>query len=810
MGVAEIVVSQDASSDMTELNFRALFESGPSRCVVLALDCTVVAVSDAYLAATMSRRDDLLYRPFAEVFPHGVGADEPAEAVRSSLQQVLNDKRPHQMNVLKCAVPRPALLGGGVEDRFWLPTNAPVLGHDGEVMQIVHHLEDVTELMQLRRERRLHQRDLGELAMRSERYVQLLDSAPDATVIIGQDGHIQMVSVQAEKLFGYDRTELVGQPLSLLIPERFRPTHQGHVSRFFASPSARPMGRALELYGRRKDGSEIPIEVSLSPQMSGGVVWVSAAIRDVSERKYLEAAARLTADRLASAVEAIQDAFALFDSDDRLILCNSMYRALLHDAPGGALVGRPYAELLDTWLHKVAFEDDAARAAFRAERMRRRRAMQTSTFDVRLRDGRKLRISDRRTPEQGIVTTIWDLTEDERQAEELRDARAAAEAASAAKSEFLSSMSHELRTPLNAILGFAQLVLRDRREAVSERHKERVHQILHGGEHLLRLIDDVLDLARIEAGRISICAEAVDVLAVMREVLTTLEPIAARHQVEITYELACSATPIIWADRTRFTQTLMNFGSNAVKYNRPNGKVIFTISCPERARVRVTVCDTGVGIPTDKQAKIMQPFQRAGQETGPIEGTGIGLVITKRLAELMQGAIGFHSTPGVGSEFWIDMPIAASGAAPEVTASASKPQAETLDGSDDRLVLYVEDNPANVAFMRDLMDSFEHVELLTVPTAEMGIELAHARKPELIIMDLNLPRMSGVEAVRILQSDDETRHIPIIALTAAASERDRERGLEAGFYRYLTKPLKVDELIQACESVLQPAPSVEA
>jgi PAS domain S-box-containing protein len=522
--------------------------------------------------------------------------------------------------------------------------------------------------------------DVGDLL-----FSQLLDTAPDAMVVVGGDGCIKFVNLQTESMFGYTRDQLVGQHLDLLIPERFRKTHFRHVERFMESPTLRPMGSGLELFGRRSNGSELPIEVSLSPLQTERGMTVSASIRDITERKHLEAALK---------------------------------------------------------------------------------------------------------------------REQERGSAELREARLIAEAASAAKSEFLSSMSHELRTPLNAILGFAQLLTRDQRDPLSSRHKQRVEHILKGGEHLLRLINDILDLSRIEAGGISISTEPVSVADVLDEVGRTLSPLAARQNVHVEMAVLPASLPLVSADRTRFLQILMNLGSNAVKYNRPSGSVRFEVSAPDPGSIRVTVQDSGIGIPRDKQPSIFQPFQRAGQETGPIEGTGIGLVITKRLAELMRGDVDFESEPGVGSRFWVTLP------AHEARAPSSHPGALVLDSGErlvregQRLVLYVEDNPANALFMKDLLENFESIDLLVAPTAEAGVEIALRRQPSVVIMDINLPGMSGLGALRALKAADETRHIPVIALTAAASERDRQQGERAGFYRYLTKPIKVDELLVALEALI--------
>lgn len=630
------------------------------------------------------------------------------------------------------------------------------------------------------------------------RYRQILDTAPDAILVVDRSGTIQLVNLQTERIFGYSRTELIGQSLEVLIPERFRGAHGGHVSKYFHQPRIRSMGSGLELFGRRADGSELAIEVSLGPVETEQGMLVSAAIRDISDRKRLEFAAKLAAERLASAVESIQDAFALFDAEDRLVLCNSVYRTLVGATWTGPLLGTTYPRLLDHWIGELSLSPDR-RDSFRAERLAERASL-AATYDVRTSDGRSLRVSDRRTAEGGIVTTIWDLTDDEKKSEDLRQARASAESASAAKSEFLRSMSHELRTPLNAILGFAQLLQRDKKEPLSERHKDRARHILKGGEHLLRLIDDILDLSRIEAGGISMSTEPVDVAVALEEVRTTLEPTATRSGVSLTVSPPPANLPEVQADRTRFLQILMNYGSNAIKYNRSGGHVVLVASVVG-GFVRVTVEDTGLGIPEDKHDKLFQPFQRAGQETGPIEGTGIGLAITKRLAELMGGSVGFRSRLALGSAFWVDIPVRDPEALHPSTSKGSDSE-RRIRGEHRGLVLYVEDNPANVAFMEDLLGGFENLALLTAPTAEMGVELARARKPHVVLMDINLPGMSGLDALRMLRQYDETKDIPVIALTAAASDRDRARGERAGFYRYLTKPVQVDELEAALEEIL--------
>jgi signal transduction histidine kinase len=363
----------------------------------------------------------------------------------------------------------------------------------------------------------------------------------------------------------------------------------------------------------------------------------------------------LLASHLRSAVESIDQALAIFDANDILVLYNHAYRELVAENRVAPLIGKTYAELVDEWLAAIEFATPLAREQFRAARLACQRQA-SAEMDVRMRNGRTLRMRARRTAEGGTVETVWDVTDDERRASDLRNARDALEAATSAKSQFLSSVSHELRTPLNAILGFAHLLQFDKKEPLSDRHKERVLQILTGGEHLLHLIDDILDLSQIELGNVAVTLEAVHVHDVLLEVAEALRPIALRQDILVFVEPPLGGLAPVTADRARFIQILMNFGSNAIKYNRRRGRVTLTAESRTPEWVRVIVRDSGIGIPSEKHGQLFEPFQRAGQETGPIEGTGTGLAITRRLAALLQGEVGFESSVNVGSEFWVALP----------------------------------------------------------------------------------------------------------------------------------------------------------
>jgi PAS domain S-box-containing protein len=383
----------------------------------------------------------------------------------------------------------------------------------------------------------------------------------------------------------------------------------------------------------------------------------------------------------------------------------------------------------------------------------------------------------------------------------LHDAMALAEKANLAKSDFLSSMSHELRTPLSAILGFAQLI-----ESGSPQptplQKRSVDQILKAGWYLLDLINEVLDLAVIESGKLLLSLEPISLVELMQECRAMVEPQAQKRGIAVSFA-RFGAPFLIHADRTRVKQVLINLLSNAIKYNRIGGSVTVDYAEGAAGRVRIGIRDSGAGLSPEQLGQLFQPFNRLGQEASLEEGTGIGLVVCKRLVELMGGIIGVESVLGQGSVFWVELNVAAQPAFAAGAILAAPIRPRVRDGLQSHTLLYVEDNPANLMLVEDLMARRPDVCLISARDGISGVDIARSALPDVILMDINLPGISGIKALRILAEDPATAHIPVIALSANAMPRDIEKGLEVGFFRYLTKPIKVVEFMETLDVTLE-------
>lgn len=395
--------------------------------------------------------------------------------------------------------------------------------------------------------------------------------------------------------------------------------------------------------------------------------------------------------------------------------------------------------------------------------------------------------------------TVIDITDRKEAESELRRAKEEAEEANRAKSDFLSSMSHELRTPLNAILGFAQVLETDTENPLTESQIGQLRTILQSGDHLLSLINDVLDLAQIESGKFSLNTSVQNPESVIRECVSIASRLSAQSGITFFDRVALWNLPKIDIDATRFRQVLLNLLSNAIKYNAEDGHVTLLVEQPRDGRIRFSVADTGRGIALEYQDELFQPFSRLDMEGSGIPGTGIGLSITKQLVERMGGRIGFESALGLGSTFWLEFPIAAGA----LTENLADDKPAVGGGSPtDTMVLCVEDNPSSLELLGMIIGRIPGTFMSSAHTAELGLNLAEIYHPGVILMDVNLPGMDGFAALKRLKSSPLTKDIPVIALTAKASESDRDRGLASGFDSYLTKPIKIGEVTEEVNRVI--------
>jgi PAS domain S-box-containing protein len=401
--------------------------------------------------------------------------------------------------------------------------------------------------------------------------------------------------------------------------------------------------------------------------------------------------------------------------------------------------------------------------------------------------------------EPHLLNIFVDASQRELAREEILHAKEKAERASAAKSDFLSRMSHELRTPLNAILGFSELLSSDTQHPLTADQTEQMREIQQAGEHLLKLVNDILDLSDIDSGGLVLASEPVPVAPLIQECLAQMRPLADAAQIMLAAGPAGDC--VVRADRLRLRQVLLNLLSNAIKYNRSGGSVQIDCGPAADGRLRISVRDSGRGIAADFLPRLFRPFERVASAYEGSEGSGIGLALSKHLIDAMQGSIGVESVPGTGSTFWVDLPGAqAASISPEPHAGiadatpAAKPTARTL--------LYVEDNPSNLLLVQKVIAARTKLTLIAARTAEDGLALAAEKRPDLILLDINLPGMDGLEALRRLQGNPATRDIPVIAVSANAMPKEVQQGLAAGFADYLTKPLDIPRLLSVVEALL--------
>jgi PAS domain S-box-containing protein len=660
----------------------------------------------------------------------------------------------------------------------------------------------------------------------------IFNSANFSSIATDEKGVIQIFNVGAERMLGYaaadvmnkitpadisDPQEVIARAaaLSAELSTTITPGFQALVFK-----ASRGIEDIYELTYFRKDGSRFPAIVSVTALRDdqGGIIGYLLIGTDNTARKQVEEERKKLDQRLRdqqfytrSLIESNIDALMTTDPLGIITDVNKQMEALT-DCTRDELIGAPFKN----------YFTDPERAEAAIKLVLNEKKVTNYELTASARDGKKTVVSynattfyDRDRKLQGVFAAARDVTERQRFEKALQEsnvqlesAKSAAEKANLAKSDFLSSMSHELRSPLNAILGFAQL-MESSSPSPADPQAECIAQILQAGWHLLKLINEILDLSVIESGKVSLSPESVSLPELMAECQAMMEPQAQKHGISMTFpRFADDHLFFVKADRTRLKQIIINLLSNAIKYNKEKGTVAVDCVVIAPGRIRISVTDTGAGLTPEKLAQLFQPFNRLGQEAGGVAGTGIGLVVTKRLAELMEGVLGVESTVGVGSVFWCEL---ISAAAPQLEIQPGEVEASVRPqlpaNAPRRTLLYVEDNPANMRLVEKLIARCPDIELMGAVNGTLGVEMARARMPLVILMDVNLPGISGLDALKILREDPTTAHIPVVALSANAMPRDIAMGMELGFFRYLTKPIKVKEFMDTLNVALEFAES---
>ena len=653
----------------------------------------------------------------------------------------------------------------------------------------------------------------------------IFNSANFSSIATDAKGVIQIFNVGAERMLGYTAAEVMNQitPADISDPQEViarakalsvelgTPITPGFEALVFKA--SRGIEDIYELTYIRKDESRFPAVVSVTALRDayGAIIGYLLIGTDNTARKQIEAEQKQLSQRLRdhqfytrSLFESNVDALTTTDPAGIITDVNKQMEALT-GCTRDELIGAPFK----------GYFTDSERAEAGIKLVLSEKKVTNYELTAVARDGKVTVVSfnattfyDRDRRLQGVFAAARDVTERRRLDQvlqeknvELETARSVAEKANLAKSDFLSSMSHELRSPLNAILGFAQLIESDFPPPTAPQ-KESIVQILQAGWHLLKLIDEILDLAKVESGQVPLSREPVSLAEVMLECRGMTEPQALQRGIRVTYP-RFDVPYFVRADRTRLKQVLINLLSNAIKYNQPGGTVV--VGCTGRGseRTRITVEDTGAGLYPEQLAQLFQAFNRLGQEAGGEEGTGIGLVVAKRLVELMGGLIGAESTVGVGSVFWFELQsvaepvIALDGDDAAALIAPKVPRAARLS-----TLLYIEDNPANLRLVEQIIARHPDLHLLTAVNGKTGVETARASRPDVILLDINLPDINGFEALKLLHADPLTANIPVIAISANAMPFDIERGLRAGFFRYMTKPIRVTDFMEALEVTL--------
>ena len=777
-------------------HYQLLFEASPTPFLILTPDFKIVAVSDSYLCATMTRRHDIIGKYLFEVFPDN--PNDPAATgvhnLRNSLNKVLATRQPDQMAIQKYDVRRPAEEGGAFEERYWSPLNTPVCNEKGEINYIIHRVEDVTQ--RLRTEEALRE---------NEEHLRLLvNGVRDyAILMLDPSGQVASWNQGAERIKGYKANEIVGRHFSIFYPpedvQGGKPEHE--LLRAIAEGRYQEEGWRI-----RKDGSRFWADVVITALTdgTGKLRGFSKITRDVTDRKRVEDALEKSKENLRALLELAPDAVVTVDEQGTIVLVNGQTEKLF---------GYQRHELLGERIEKLIPErvrdgHSQHRASYSRKPCTRPMGAGLELYALR-KDGTEfpveISLGTIQTSEGfRVISSIRDVSERkktqrqiEQQNRELEIRNREAERATKLKSKFLATMSHELRTPLNAIVGFSELLAEGTAGELNDKQKRFVGHIKQGSAHLLQLINDILDLSKIEAGQLELRCDEFQIGDALPEVLSTIRPLAIAKNIQVEHDLKTERP--VYADRIRFKQILYNLLSNAVKFTPKGGRI--RIDCVDKEGfICIAVNDTGIGIRAEEQELIFEEFRQVeGSKNAPVEGTGLGLAITKRLVEQQGGRISLESAPGKGSQFTFTLPAGSAVSETRPVNESENLRVGPRRGRSKPLVLIVDDElPA-----RELLASYleEEYQTATAASGAEAVKKALQLLPDTITLDVLMSGGNGFETLVALRKSPETANIPIIIVSIVDQ---KQVGFALGAADYLIKPIRKPVLLETIRKHVLP------
>ncbi|MES2394774.1 MAG: PAS domain S-box protein [Bacteroidota bacterium] len=642
------------------------------------------------------------------------------------------------------------------------------------------------------------------LAESEEKFRKLLETAPDAMVIVDSIGKIKLVNLQTEKLFGYTKDELIGKEVELLIPSHHIKGHRSHSDHFFAHPQTRTMGVGLNLRGKHKNGIEIPVEISLSPLKTADGIWVSAAIRDISERKKAEDALKASEEKFSLLAKNSTDIVSLHDLNFNYIYVSDSVKRTLGFEPE-ELIGKSALDFIhpkDLEYVKQRYSD-----------MFNRTSIEYSQFRNKKKDGSYCWMEsagnftfDKDGVISGLTLNTRDISERKQIEEQLIIAKKLAEELAGAKDLFLSNMSHEIRTPLNGIIGFTNLLLQS---DIPPKQKKQVEIIKTSGNILMVLINDILDLAKINEGKIELEESIFNLSELINDILISFELRIDEKDLKMFSKYDNNIPNILIGDPIRISQILINLINNSKKFTNNGGQinlnVILLEEDHEKAIIEFSITDTGIGIAKEKLETIFEPFVQA--DNGPhykYEGTGLGLSIVRRLVGLMNGSISINSEVNKGSTISFTIPLKKTTAI-EVSTKKDVPLlADDLTKIGHVKVLIADDNEINQLLAQTILLKFGF-EVDSAENGQIAIELCNKKLYDIILMDLKMPEMDGFEAANYIRTQmlPPKATIPIIAITADVTKADLETFKEAGINDFILKPFDQTDLLNKIISLVK-------